>query len=427
MKTTYIYGLYDPRYPEEMRYIGKADDTKKRLTQHIRGSKPLNFVRFKGEWIRFLIDDNIKPEVKILETVAYDNPIEWEDREVYYIAYYFNKGHRLENSTPGGSDNFHLAGIRYRHKMWKENKKPITKYKLDEAIMYTRSNRLDIESAWRKRRDFYTKRQEHIEADFSLRVASHDVNRSRFFKLGGKDCPSCGLSINEDKWNDNKLLFFNTYVPPEVYNRDGNKDIIADDDKHTSCDCYKEGLVFLKYNCRLYSRMKSFDNTRVLISDERFARELAYIQKRFEELMQRRKVTAGYNRQMKIRPLKILVVDDYDGRLVNAKRVLKNSGHKVETANGGICALDKLSKRTFDVILMGVTMSEIDGIETAKLIRESEKKNLTHTLIIAAVAPILETNKERFLSANFDGYIPIPIQVNSLHEEIFDICNKDDK
>lgn len=418
-KTTYIYALYDPRNIEDIRYIGKADNLQKRLSQHISSS--LKGGNFKDEWIRSLINENTKPEIKILEEVAYDDPIEWEDREVYYIAYYFNNGHKLENCTPGGSDNFYLGAIKYRHNIWINNKTPITKYKLDEAIMYTRSNCLDIESAWKMRRNFYSTRQESVESDFNLRVASHDVNRSRLHKLGGRKCYKCGWSLNETKWNQHKSLFMDTYIPPEAFTLKNGAELITHDGKVASCDCDKEGMVFLTYNCRLYSRIKSFDKTRVLNSDEEQMRELEYIQQRFDVLMDRQSVIGKCLVKVDIRPLTILFVDDYYGRIIDGKRLLENYGHKVITVNSGISALEKLSKYQFDVVLMGVIMSEMDGIETAKLIRDSEKNNIKHTLIIAMVAPILETNRERFLSDNFDGYIPIPVQVDSLHSELMGI------
>lgn len=439
-KTTHIYALYDPRNPEEVQYIGKADNPKSRLNSHISDSLSIENSLCKAVWIRSVLNENLKPEMRILEKVTYDNPIEWEDREVYYIAYYFSKGHRLENSTLGGADNFYFEAIRYRHKLWQKNKTLITKYKLDEAIMYTRSNRLEFEAAWKMRRDFYTARPECIESEISLRVASHDVNRARLITLGGRFCPICGLSIKEVLWNKHKSIFVDSYIQPEAYTYNeidcekvfiqhhdfvlrnmaniakynNHEHAFTHDGKLITCKCNKDGMVFLKYNCKLFNRIRSYDKIRV----NNFEREAEATMKRFNEIMDQRKEFDKTHTRIELHALRILIVDYNSTNLKYGKSVLSKYAHNIETAKDGKEALEKWGKRRFDIILMDVQMPSMDGIEATRIIRETESGTSTHTTIIVMIAPTLMKDRDQIVSLGFDGYVSKPVQINSLHSEI---------
>ena len=90
-----IYGLYDPD-TDELRYVGKAKDSKKRLKTHVfeRGyRRPVN------NWVKALVEAGKAPVMKILETVADD---QWEEAERRLIAEY-RKSCRLLNLADGGA------------------------------------------------------------------------------------------------------------------------------------------------------------------------------------------------------------------------------------------------------------------------------------------------------------------------------------
>lgn len=452
MRTTYIYGLFDPRYPEEIRYIGKADNLEIRLISHISDSMSDEIRICKAIWIRSLLDKNIKPEIRMLEKVTYNHPIEWNDREAYYIAYYFSKGHRLENSTLGGTDNFNIEGIRCRHNIWKNSGNIYAKYKLDEAIMYTKSNRLDFESAWIRRRDFYSTRRECIESEINLRVASHDVNKSRFNKLGGRNCLICGLSMKENVWNENKSLFENSYINPSVCSHDepdcnsifiehsdantrksaqlakyNDKLAYTPDGKRITCKCNTREMIFIKYDCPLYIRILSYDKTRVLQSDEDASKNLDRLDVIFNMLMDKRRMFDENNKRIEVPSLNILLVDDSIVNLKNDTRVLSNYGHKVETAKNGIEALDKWSRGDFDIILINVRMPGMDGIEATRILREKEKTLTTHTPIIVMIAPTLMADMDSLTSSGFDGHIFKPVRIMPFHEAVINIAMNNSK
>ena len=92
--TVDIYGLYDPR-DGELRYVGKANDAKKRLVSHIRDSRHRKTPVYC--WIRKLQSMNLAPEMRVIEAVAADR---WEDAERRLIS--ANSSAKLLNVAEGG-------------------------------------------------------------------------------------------------------------------------------------------------------------------------------------------------------------------------------------------------------------------------------------------------------------------------------------
>ena len=68
---------------------------------------------------------------------------------------------------------------------------------------------------------------------------------------------------------------------------------------------------------------------------------------------------------------KILVVDDdYTNRLV-VRLLMERRGHSVSEAASGQDALSSVERSDFDVILMDLSMPQMDGFETTRRIRDS--------------------------------------------------------
>ena len=65
--------------------------------------------------------------------------------------------------------------------------------------------------------------------------------------------------------------------------------------------------------------------------------------------------------------LRILVVGDNQGEPAALATVLLNkAGHRIDIAANGLEALDAVSSRPYDLILMDVQMPEMDGIEATQ-------------------------------------------------------------
>jgi two-component system, sensor histidine kinase and response regulator len=84
-------------------------------------------------------------------------------------------------------------------------------------------------------------------------------------------------------------------------------------------------------------------------------------------------------------PVKILLVDDQADNLLSAGAVLEALGEEVVTAESGREALRHLLDQDFAVIVLDVMMPEMDGFETAALIRERERSRHTPIIFLTAL------------------------------------------
>ena len=69
----------------------------------------------------------------------------------------------------------------------------------------------------------------------------------------------------------------------------------------------------------------------------------------------------------------ILIVDDREENLVAVEALLEPLGHELVLAHSGEEALKHLLTREFAVILLDVQMPNLDGFETAALIKQRER------------------------------------------------------
>lgn len=85
-------------------------------------------------------------------------------------------------------------------------------------------------------------------------------------------------------------------------------------------------------------------------------------------------------------------------------------GYKVSVADSGPGALEKLSKQSFDVLLVDLKMPAMDGIE---LIKEVRKKKIQTPVVIITGFPSLETALEALRQRVYD-YVIKPFNINQL-------------
>lgn len=82
--------------------------------------------------------------------------------------------------------------------------------------------------------------------------------------------------------------------------------------------------------------------------------------------------------------------------------------------SNGRKAVEALSVKRFDVVLMDVQMPEMSGLEAAAIIRSNEKGTNTRVPIIALTAHAGETYRMSCLLAGMDAYISKPICAEEL-------------
>ncbi|MCL2100883.1 MAG: ATP-binding protein [Fibromonadales bacterium] len=110
---------------------------------------------------------------------------------------------------------------------------------------------------------------------------------------------------------------------------------------------------------------------------------------------------------------RVLVVDDVEMNLYIAKVLMKPYELKIETASSGFEAVKKIRNgNKYDIVFMDHMMPKMDGIETAKLLREMEYTRP----IVALTANAVAGQAEIFLENGFDDFISKPIDIRQLNE-----------
>ncbi|HEY9186643.1 MAG TPA: PAS domain S-box protein [Ignavibacteria bacterium] len=118
-------------------------------------------------------------------------------------------------------------------------------------------------------------------------------------------------------------------------------------------------------------------------------------------------------------PLQILVVEDNPVNQKLVSKLLERVNHFVKVANNGKEALAELNVKPYDLILMDLQMPVLDGYETLKIIRESEKERGSHVPIIAFSAHAIQEEKNKCLELGFDEYLTKPIVTKDLYQKIY--------
>ena len=115
-----------------------------------------------------------------------------------------------------------------------------------------------------------------------------------------------------------------------------------------------------------------------------------------------------------ISKLQILLVEDNITNQNMVSMILKKRGAHVIIANNGQEALDILTSKNVDVILMDIQMPILDGYQTTQKIRETEIKKSTRTPIIALTANALNNEREYCITQGMDGYLCKPFGMQEL-------------
>ena len=108
--------------------------------------------------------------------------------------------------------------------------------------------------------------------------------------------------------------------------------------------------------------------------------------------------------------LRVLLAEDHPVNQKVAVRMLEHLGHTVVVTPHGAAAVAAFEKESFDVVLMDLQMPEMDGFEALRAIRQREKSTGISTPIIALTAHAMQGDRDRCLSAGFDGYLAKPIR-----------------
>ena len=118
------------------------------------------------------------------------------------------------------------------------------------------------------------------------------------------------------------------------------------------------------------------------------------------------------------RSLKVLVADDDALNLRIAARLLKEQGCSGALVNNGERALQLIKEQVFDLMLLDISMPQMDGRETLGLLRQSERQDKRRLPVIIVSGFESSSVVDGLLAAGADGFLLKPLAPETLRAEI---------
>ncbi len=118
---------------------------------------------------------------------------------------------------------------------------------------------------------------------------------------------------------------------------------------------------------------------------------------------------------------RILLAEDDPAVQEVIRFALEGQGWKVSVASDGQAAIEALAREDFDIVLMDLQMSGMDGIAATQAIRDQEEGD-QHLPIIGLTAHAFKKIREECLQAGMDEVLTKPLDVEKLHILIEKFC-----
>jgi two-component system cell cycle response regulator DivK len=109
---------------------------------------------------------------------------------------------------------------------------------------------------------------------------------------------------------------------------------------------------------------------------------------------------------------KILLVEDNEMNRDMLSRRLQRKGFEVEMAVDGLQGVEMALKGQYDLILMDMSLPELDGWEATKRVREG--LGARRVPIIALTAHAMSGDREKAMAAGCDDYDTKPVELDRL-------------
>jgi signal transduction histidine kinase len=113
----------------------------------------------------------------------------------------------------------------------------------------------------------------------------------------------------------------------------------------------------------------------------------------------------------------ILLVDDQPSRLLTYESILSGLGQNLVSARSGLEALDRLMRQEFAVVLLDVSMPDMDGFEAARLIHEHPRFEKTPIIFVTGVH-VSELDRLTGYKVGAVDYVSIPVVPEILRSKV---------
>ena len=117
-------------------------------------------------------------------------------------------------------------------------------------------------------------------------------------------------------------------------------------------------------------------------------------------------------------PIDILIAEDNDVNQLVFGQILNGFGLSYRIAGNGRTAVEMYRSLRPRLVLMDVSMPEMNGYEATRAIRAIEAQNGDRTPIIGVTAHALKGDREKCIEAGMDDYLPKPVSPDRLGAKI---------
>ncbi|TVQ89042.1 MAG: PAS domain-containing sensor histidine kinase [Bacteroidetes bacterium] len=120
-----------------------------------------------------------------------------------------------------------------------------------------------------------------------------------------------------------------------------------------------------------------------------------------------------------LKGIHILLVEDDKMNQFVMSQLLKKWFAKLDIAENGKKAIEKLKKNSYDLVLMDLHIPELDGFEATQIIRNKDSEVINHdTPIIALTADVTAETREKAKQAGMNDFITKPSEPKVMFEKI---------
>lgn len=113
---------------------------------------------------------------------------------------------------------------------------------------------------------------------------------------------------------------------------------------------------------------------------------------------------------------RILLAEDNEVNVLYATSLMENWGVKVDLAENGAIAVEKMMEKSYDAILMDIQMPVMNGIEATHAIRMQLRSDIP---IIACTANALKSDYEKYMANGMTDYISKPFEEETLFRKLY--------
>ena len=121
---------------------------------------------------------------------------------------------------------------------------------------------------------------------------------------------------------------------------------------------------------------------------------------------------------------KILLVEDNEMNRDMLSRRLARKGYEVALAMDGLQGVTMASAGGYDLILMDMSLPELDGWEATRRVRDAEVGAGRRVPIIALTAHAMSGDREKAMAAGCDDYDTKPVELDRLLGKIESLLGK---